>query len=78
MSLKMQQSSKIPAFRQIFGISRFTIKKNLILEPIGKSAPKFTTDSRSHTFYREKGTPTALLCAAQGAPIPSTRLNNLL
>ena len=48
----------------------------MCLEPIGKSAPKFTTDSRSHTFYREKGTPTALLCAAQGAPIPATRLNS--
>ena len=57
---------------------KFYNPKNLILEPIGKSAPKFTTDSRSHTFYREKGTPTALLCAAQGAPIPSTRLNDLL
>ena len=58
--------------------SVFSLVKNFeFLEPIGKSAPKFTTDSRSQTFYREKGTPTALLCAAQGAPIPTTRFKFL-
>lgn len=51
-------------------------KNSLLLEPIGKSAPKFTSDSKRHDYFRELGSPTSLLCAAQGAPIPTTRLDS--
>ena len=68
------QGSPIPAFRLAFF---FVIYKQIItfLEPIGKAAPKFTSDLTSQAFFREKGSTTALICAAQGSPIPSTRFH---
>ena len=66
------QGSPIPAFRYP-SVLVFFKKKSQFLEPIVKAAPKFTSDLTSQAFYREKGMSTALVCAAQGAPIPTTR-----
>ena len=42
-------------------------------EPIGGSAPKFSLDSKSQTFVRSMDATLALICAAQGSPLPSFR-----
>ena len=47
----------------------------LILEPIGSSIPKFSTDDKSDSFSRSMGRSIALHCPAQGHPLPSFRLD---
>jgi hypothetical protein len=40
---------------------------------MGSKAPAFSTDSKSFTFDRETGQGFALLCLAQGFPVPAFR-----
>ncbi len=47
-------------------------------EPIGGSKPKFSQESESLTFTKSSGGKLALLCPAQGSPIPSYRLECFL
>lgn len=46
----------------------------IITEPVGAKAPTFPTDSKISMFVRNVGDDFALLCQAQGSPIPSIRL----
>ena len=43
------------------------------LEPIGGSAPKFSSDTKLSLFERTSMSQMALLCPAQGSPIPAFR-----
>jgi hypothetical protein len=49
-------------------------QKNLISEPIGSAAPKFSQETKNLGFVRPLGVTLSLLCAAQGFPIPAYRL----
>lgn len=42
-------------------------------EPIGAKSPMFSTDDKSSSFFRSEGQGLALLCPAQGFPVPMFR-----
>ena len=64
------QGAPMPAFRS----ETKQIKKGVCFpEPIGGSKPKFSGDSKSQTFVRSEDSALALLCNAQGSPLPSFR-----
>ena len=42
-------------------------------EPVGGSAPKFSTDSKGSIFVRPVKEPIVQLCPAQGSPVPTFR-----
>lgn len=45
----------------------------LFLEPIGSKSPSFSSGSKSAWFEIEQGDDFALLCLAQGYPVPIYR-----
>ena len=49
-------------------------KTKTITEPIGSAAPKFSQETKSLSFVKPVDITLSLLCAAQGAPLPSYRL----
>lgn len=42
-------------------------------EPVGAKAPAFSTDNKSGLFFRTISQSFALLCPAQGFPVPMFR-----
>ncbi|XP_046664865.1 Down syndrome cell adhesion molecule-like protein Dscam2 isoform X42 [Homalodisca vitripennis] len=46
---------------------------NLFLEPVGVKAPTFSTDTKITSYVRSSGQSFALLCQAQGFPVPMIR-----
>ncbi|KAJ8982888.1 hypothetical protein NQ317_004318 [Molorchus minor] len=58
-------------FVKLTGVGFFPV------EPIGSRAPTFSSDSKSSTFIREVGRHFALLCQAQGLPVPFFRVSFL-
>jgi hypothetical protein len=49
-------------------------KTKTITEPIGSAAPKFSQETKSLSYVKPVDITLSLLCAAQGAPLPSYRL----
>ncbi len=49
-------------------------KTKTVTEPIGSAAPKFSQETKSLSFVKPVDITLSLLCAAQGAPLPSYRL----
>ena len=43
------------------------------LEPIGSASPKFSTADKSSTFVHTQSSSIALVCPAQGFPLPAFR-----
>ncbi|XP_059477742.1 cell adhesion molecule Dscam2 isoform X44 [Neocloeon triangulifer] len=60
---------------RLTGETRLSATKGrlVITEPIGAKAPKYFTDDRTHSFTRGGGSSFALLCQAQGFPVPAFR-----
>ncbi|CAB3363290.1 Hypothetical predicted protein [Cloeon dipterum] len=60
---------------RLTGETRLSATKGrlVITEPIGAKAPKYFTDDRTHSFTRDGGSSFALLCQAQGYPVPAFR-----
>lgn len=48
-------------------------KFDLILEPVGRVPPKFTTGDKSRAFDANGGDSVTLLCPAQAYPAPAFR-----
>lgn len=48
-------------------------KFNILAEPVGAKAPTFSSDALSQTISRKEGQGFALLCQAQGFPVPLFR-----
>lgn len=53
--------------------SSHIFSKHILLEPVGAKAPSFSSDSKGSIFVREQGQSFALLCQAQGSPVPIYR-----
>jgi hypothetical protein len=62
----------MPAFRYSAEIKLFCLEINFI-EPIGGAGPKFNSKSETSAFKIQQLATYALLCPAQGFPIPSYR-----
>lgn len=45
----------------------------MYLEPVGAKGPAFSTDNKSGLFFRTISQSFALLCPAQGFPVPMFR-----
>lgn len=60
---------------RLTGETRLSATKGrlVITEPVGAKAPIFSTDNKISSFVRNTGQNFALLCQAQGFPVPSSR-----
>ncbi|XP_061381089.1 cell adhesion molecule Dscam2 isoform X9 [Danaus plexippus] len=60
---------------RLTGETRLSATKGrlVITEPVGAKAPSFSSDSKGSIFVREQGQSFALLCQAQGSPVPIYR-----
>jgi hypothetical protein len=70
--LCLAQGYPAPAFRLV--LRNYTEK--IIADPVGSKAPKFTLDTHTLSFTRHSSQGFALLCQAQGFPVPSFRWGN--
>ena len=64
------QGSPVPAFRLV-------LPTFLITEPVGGSAPKFSSDAKTSGIDRAAMHSLSLACPAQGSPVPAYRYFSL-
>lgn len=66
----------IPAFRhreKCFCDAQEIYVYKLSTEPIGSASPKFSSADKSSTFVHAESSSIALVCPAQGFPLPAFR-----
>ena len=66
------QGSPVPAHRFVHP------SRSSLAEPVGGSAPKFSTDLTTSGVKRSSNAPFSLSCPAQGSPVPAYRLYLIL
>ena len=66
------QGSPVPSHRSVL------LSSSSLAEPVGGSAPKFSTDLTTSGVKRPSNSPFSLSCPAQGSPVPAYRLYLIL
>ena len=69
------QGSPLPSFRLglLLLLCMFFISSVFFLEPVGGTAPRFSSTRKSESYQKPSGLALSLSCPAQASPLPSFR-----